>query len=103
MVLQEAVEGTGGLCGGIFIDQAFEILCKNRLGSKWKLLSKTGIREIMRNEWEYGIKPQFHPVKVRKEYIVSLPAEAFRDLGPSALNDTSKEPHIKSGRIHFLG
>lgn len=78
-------------------------MCKGRLGPKWKLLSKTGIREIMRNEWECGLKPQFKPVNVRKEYVVSLPAEAFRDRGRSALNDTSREPHIKNGRIHFLG
>ncbi|KAK3946034.1 hypothetical protein QBC46DRAFT_370658 [Diplogelasinospora grovesii] len=103
IVLQEAVEGTGGLCGGIFIDQAFEHMCSGRLGLKWKRLSKTGIREIMKNEWEYGIKPQFKPAKVRKEHIVSLPAEAFRDRGPSSLDDTSREPYIKNGRIHFLG
>jgi hypothetical protein len=78
-------------------------MCKGRLGFKWKRLSKMGIREIMRNEWEHGIKPQFKPVKVRKEYIVSLPAEAFSHRTSEALNDTSREPHIKNGRIHFLG
>lgn len=94
---------SGGLCGGIFIDQAFEHMCKGRLGPKWKRLSKTGIREIMKNEWEYGIKPQFKPAQAKKEYIVSLPAEAFRDQGISSLDDTRREPYIKNGRIHFLG
>lgn len=103
MVLQEAVEGTGGLCGGVFIDQTFEHMIKGRLGPKWNRLSKTGIREIMKNEWEYGIKPRFKPAKARKEYIVSLPAEAFGTRDPSSLDDTRREPYIKNGRIHFLG
>jgi len=88
------------LCGGIFIDQTFEHICSGRLGSKWKRLSKTGIRDIMKNEWEFGIKPQFTMAKARKEYIVSLPAEMFK--GQSTLDDTKRLPHIKNGRIHFL-
>lgn len=55
----------------------------------------------MREEWENGIKPQFKSPKQRKEYPVRIPAEAFS--GKDSLNDTSREPHIKSGRIHFLG
>ncbi|KAI1422316.1 hypothetical protein F5Y12DRAFT_786866 [Xylaria sp. FL1777] len=98
IVLQEAVEGTGGLCGGIFIDQAFEHICSGRLGSsKWKSLSKIGLRDVMKKEWEYGIKPQFKPGQAGKQYIVSLPAE----LDVQSLNDTKREPHIKDGRIYF--
>jgi hypothetical protein len=57
----------------------------------------------MKNEWEYGIKPQFKPAKARKEYVVSLPAEAFKGQSSLTLDDTKREPHIKNGRIHFLG
>ncbi|KAG5764662.1 hypothetical protein H9Q72_007267 [Fusarium xylarioides] len=32
ILMDEAVEGSGGLCGGIFIDEAFEYMIKNRLG-----------------------------------------------------------------------
>jgi hypothetical protein len=91
---------SGGLCGGIFIDEAFEHMCKSRLGRKWDRLSKAGIKEIMKGEWEYAIKPQFKPLSTHKEYIVGIPAEAF---GKSSLDDTSREPHIKNGRIHFNG
>ncbi|KAL2808589.1 hypothetical protein BJX63DRAFT_408776 [Aspergillus granulosus] len=97
--LHEAVVGTGGLCGGIFIDEAFEAVCKHRLGRQWSNLSQAGIKEIMRGEWEYAIKPQYRPRENdNKMYIVSIPAEAFR--GPS-INDESRKPVIKNGRIHF--
>jgi hypothetical protein len=75
-------------------------MCKARLGRKWDRLSKAGIKEIMKGEWEYAIKPQFKPLNSQKEYIVGIPAEAF---GKSSLDDTSREPYIKNGRIHFNG
>ncbi|KAI1272591.1 hypothetical protein F5Y07DRAFT_403302 [Xylaria sp. FL0933] len=100
IVLQEAVEGTGGLCGGIFIDQAFERICSSRLGTKWGCLTKRGAREIMKDQWEYGVKPQFRPGRKGKEHIISLPAEMCTN-GARDLNDTRRKPHIKNGRIHF--
>ncbi|KAL4949243.1 hypothetical protein BDW69DRAFT_77289 [Aspergillus filifer] len=96
--MHEAVEGTGGLCGGIFIDEAFERACKNRLGRRWDHLSKAGIKEILKGEWEHAIKPQFKPSASKPEYTVSIPAEAF---GKNSLDDLSREPFIKKGRIHF--
>ncbi|KAJ8113599.1 hypothetical protein ONZ43_g5118 [Nemania bipapillata] len=98
IALNEAVLGTGGLCGGIFIDEAFENICKNRLGRRWGKLSQTGVREIMRNEWEYAIKPQYRVGDGSKEYIVAVPAEAFKD---GSTNDDSRKPIIKEGRIYF--
>ncbi|KAL4864901.1 hypothetical protein BDV12DRAFT_200620 [Aspergillus spectabilis] len=98
IAMHEAVEGTGGLCGGIFIDEAFERACKSRLGRRWDHLSKAGIKEIIKGEWEHAIKPQFKPQSSKKEYIVSIPAEAF---GKNSLDDMSREPYIKKGRIHF--
>ena len=94
----------GGLCGGIFIDQAFESICRGRLGKNtWNQLTPTGIEEIMKTSWEYGIKPQFKPTKSGKKYVVSVPAEAFRNRGISSLDDTSREPYIKNGRVFFRG
>jgi len=89
---------SGGLCGGIFIDQEFEALCKNRLGRKWDGLSRAGIKEVMKGEWEQSIKPQFTQGNDGKEYIVGIPAEAF---AKTSLDDNSREPFIKKGRIHF--
>ncbi|KAH8647092.1 hypothetical protein BGZ60DRAFT_521403 [Tricladium varicosporioides] len=96
--MHEAVEGTGGLCGGIFIDQAFEDMCKSRLKRKWDRLSKAGIKGIMKNEWEVGAKAEFKPSNT-KSYIVTLPAEI--KIGGEKLDDDKKEPIIKDGRIHF--
>ena len=73
-------------------------MCKSRLGRKWNKLSQTGIRDIMKSEWEYAIKPQFRLENATKEYIVAIPAEA---LEGSSLDDESRKPYIKSGRIHF--
>ncbi|OHE90576.1 hypothetical protein CORC01_14123 [Colletotrichum orchidophilum] len=96
--MHEAVEGTGSLCGGIFIDEAFEQMCSDRLGLKWNHLSRAGIKKIMKSEWEAAIKPQFAPGLSHKEYIVEIPAEAFRN---SELDDSSREPIIRNGKIHF--
>ena len=77
-------------------------MCKGRLGSKWDRLSKAGIKEIM-NTWEHGIKPQFKSPTTRKEYIIPLPAEAFRGKSSGSLDDKTREPYIKNGRIHYQG
>jgi len=62
--------------------------------------AKAGIKKIMKGEWEYAIKPQFKPLASQKEYIVDVPAEAF---GKTSLDDATREPYIKNGRIHFNG
>ncbi|KAI0857722.1 hypothetical protein F4860DRAFT_339391 [Xylaria cubensis] len=100
IALAEAVEGTGGLCGGVFIDQRFERMCKLRLGRKWDCLSRASIKKIMKGEWEQGIKPQYAPGNKNKEYVVQIPPEAFTS---SSLDDLSREPKIKNGHIHFRG
>ncbi|KAI1451648.1 actin-like ATPase domain-containing protein [Annulohypoxylon moriforme] len=99
LAVREIAEGVGGLCGGIFIDEAFERICKNRLGRGWDRLSKVGIRDIMKGEWELAIKPQFKVSNSKKEYIVSIPAEAFSNV--YSQTDMSHQPFIKRGRIHF--
>lgn len=97
--LSDDNELLGGLCGGIFVDEAFERLCKDRLGRGWDYLSKVGVREVMKGEWEYAIKPQFKVSNNKREYIVSIPAEAFPNK--SSQTDTTRQPFIKRGRIHF--
>ena len=52
----------------------------------------------MTKEWEEGIKSKFNTDNRNREYIVSIPAEA---VGKSGLNDHSRRPIIKDGRIHF--
>ncbi|KAL4924494.1 Hsp70 family protein [Aspergillus undulatus] len=98
IAMREAVEGKGRLCGGLFIDEAFEAMCKRRLGRRWDNLSKKGVNDVMRGEWEQYIKPQFRPGSTHGDWIVGIPAEAF---GRSNIDDLSKQPYIKQGRIHF--
>ncbi|KAL4880679.1 hypothetical protein BJY04DRAFT_190593 [Aspergillus karnatakaensis] len=98
IAMREAVEGRGGLCGGLLIDEAFESICKRRLGRRWDNLSKKGINDVMRGEWEQYIKPQFKPGSNHGDWIVGIPAEAFNR---GNLDDLSKQPYIKQGRIHF--
>ncbi|CAI7659240.1 unnamed protein product [Penicillium glandicola] len=59
--IREAVIGTGGLCGGIFIDEAFETICRDRLGRQWNKLSPTGVKSILKSQWEQSYKPTFKP------------------------------------------
>ncbi|KAI0521984.1 actin-like ATPase domain-containing protein [Xylaria bambusicola] len=96
--LHEAVVGTGGLCGGIFIDEQFERLCKQRLGRNWNNLSQSGIKAMMKGEWEYVYKPSYTGRDVDREFPIGIPDEALRGSG---MNDTKRKPHIKNGRIHF--
>lgn len=91
----------GGLCGGVLIDDAFQGLCRTRLGRRWTLISANGIKEILTDKWERGYKRQFYPrPDSSQEYPVPIPAEAFQNTGA---DDTSHLPHIKKGRIHFQG
>ncbi|TLD18625.1 hypothetical protein PspLS_10332 [Pyricularia sp. CBS 133598] len=92
--MKEAVEGKGALCGGIFIDEAFEELCKKQFGSQWSFLSKTAARHIIRDDWEFGIKPQFRKNSESKAFTVRVPSE---------INTKSSVVGVKNGRMHFSG
>lgn len=91
----------GGLCGGIFIDEQFEAMCKSRLGRRWRNLTQAGIKDIMKHEWESAVKPQFDTEDPTMEYIVAVPAEGFMGKNLLGLTDLSRTPPIKNGRIHF--
>ncbi|CAI7577109.1 unnamed protein product [Penicillium viridicatum] len=100
ITMDEAVEGTGALCGGVLIDECFQQLCKNRLGRRWSHLSPNGIKEIMGDKWEKNYKREFVPKKSKEEYPVPIPAEAYKG-GDNVSDDLSRLPHIKNGRIQF--
>ncbi|KAI0440363.1 hypothetical protein F4803DRAFT_527786 [Xylaria telfairii] len=97
IMMEEAVEGEGGLCGGIFVDQAFEIKCKKCLGRRWDRLSKNDINDMMREDWERGVKPQFMP-SLNRDYPIRVPAGAFPDGNTT---DTKCDPSIKNARMMF--
>ncbi|KAI1425003.1 hypothetical protein F5Y12DRAFT_397991 [Xylaria sp. FL1777] len=95
--MEEAVEGQGGLCGGIFVDQAFEVKCKKCLGRRWDRLSKNDINDVMREDWERGVKPQFTP-SLDRDYPIRVPAGAFPD---GKTSDDKCDPIIKNARMMF--
>uniref|UniRef100_L7J4E5 Hsp70-like protein n=1 Tax=Pyricularia oryzae (strain P131) TaxID=1143193 RepID=L7J4E5_PYRO1 len=89
----EQVNPISALCGGIFIDEAFENLCYKQFGLEWVELSKTAARHIIRDDWEFGIKPQFRKNCASKAFTVRVPSEiSFK----SAVG-------VKNGRMHFSG
>lgn len=97
-VLSEAVAGTGSLCGGVVIDDAFKSMCKERLGYRWDRLSPEDIDEIMKDEWEPLVKTQFKDGIPAKKWVVKIPRKAFRN---ESADDKTREPHIKNGYIWF--
>ncbi|KAM7185890.1 hsp70 family chaperone [Rhypophila sp. PSN 637] len=99
--MSEAVGGTGGLCGGSFVDQNFEWICQERLGPRWDTLSKAGYNEVMRLKWEYNIKRKFggNSGNEFRGYPLSLPTEIAIDFHDS--DDLTEEPHIIGGNIMF--
>ncbi|KAK8073412.1 hsp70 family chaperone [Apiospora phragmitis] len=89
-------DSSGGVCGAMFIDQAFERKVKKCLGRKWDRLSKLDINELMSNNWEYGPKHQFslsHDIS----YVVTLPSATFSH--DSHRNNDQCDPPIKEGRM----
>ncbi|KAK9412833.1 putative Hsp70 family chaperone [Seiridium unicorne] len=96
--LHEAVVGTGGLCGGIFIDEQFEHLCKQRLGRDWNNLNQSGIKSIMKAEWEYAYKPSYTGQDLDREFPVQIPVEVIKG---TASDGMKRKPYIIDGSIRF--
>lgn len=71
-------------------------MCKKRLGTQWNSLSQAGIKEMTKADWEESIKRKYAGQDPSKEYIVAIPAEAFKG---APLNNRSKA--IKDGRFYF--
>ncbi|KAI0387656.1 actin-like ATPase domain-containing protein [Hypomontagnella monticulosa] len=73
----ECVEGTGALCGGIFLDQDFETLLRNRIGKRiWDQIPQSEIRKTMATSWEYGIKQQFDATP--RNWPIDLPPQCSK-------------------------
>ncbi|KAK3315444.1 hypothetical protein B0H66DRAFT_565375 [Apodospora peruviana] len=71
LTLSECVEGTGGLCGAVFLDQDFERWISKRLANVWGDISKSELKKMVNDCWEHGIKQQFDGDD--KEFTVTLP------------------------------
>ncbi|KAI0517580.1 hypothetical protein F5B22DRAFT_654801 [Xylaria bambusicola] len=68
LVLEEVVEGTGGLCGATFLDAAFlgcvekklkRMKLKNRKSPSWSQVSRREQKSVLNTVWEKGIKRKY--------------------------------------------
>lgn len=76
--LKECVEGTGDLCGAVFLDEDFQALMKQLVGNTWNV-DDSNIQEIVRDRWEYGIKRQF--VGQDRQWRITMPYDAVKTHG----------------------
>ncbi|CVK82888.1 hypothetical protein FPRO04_00315 [Fusarium proliferatum] len=57
-VVKECVKGDGGLCGGVFLDEAFIKLIKNKVPKgTWNFVGHSDEKKFLNDQWEHGIKP----------------------------------------------
>lgn len=70
--LAECVEGSGKLCGAVFLDQEFEALMEQVLGEAWEVPDSV-IRAFMSSQWENGVKRGFEGQD--KNWKITLPHE----------------------------
>ncbi|KAF0639372.1 hypothetical protein FPSE5266_11624 [Fusarium pseudograminearum] len=71
-VVKECVRGDGDLCGGVFLDEGFMQLVKEKTPAvSWWLVNRLEEKQFLNDEWEHGIKPQFENQK--RTWPVYLP------------------------------
>ncbi|KAI1065452.1 hypothetical protein LB507_000129 [Fusarium sp. FIESC RH6] len=76
LVIKECVKGDGGLCGGVFLDEAFvKLVRRESPQGTWGSVSKTDEKKFLNDLWEHGIKPQFE--NQQRSWPVDLP-ESFK-------------------------
>jgi hypothetical protein len=76
MSVSECVEGTGGLCGAIFLDQDFEALLKKKIGEPlWSSIPPADLKRMINLSWEHCIKQQFEGQT--RDWTVDLPYQLF--------------------------
>jgi hypothetical protein len=82
MQLVECVEGSGKLCGAVFLDQDFEALMKQLVGDAWNV-PEAVIKDMMNTQWENGIKRGFEGQD--KTWKITLPYECIERGAPRHL------------------
>ncbi|KAI8228109.1 hypothetical protein K4K54_002426 [Colletotrichum sp. SAR 10_86] len=74
MVVREAIRGDGELCGGVFLDEAFVDLIKEKVTSDaWSNVPKDEAAKLLNGDWEHGIKQQFEGQE--RDWHMKLPSE----------------------------
>ncbi|KAK3502989.1 hypothetical protein B0T13DRAFT_501190 [Neurospora crassa] len=76
MIVKECVKGSGGLCGAIFVDDAFKEVLKRKFGKRWEMMDESNRRDMIRTQWETGIKRNFKMGSDRS-YNIRIPMECL--------------------------
>lgn len=96
--LKEVVPGTGAICGGCIVDEAFKKLCREVLHSQLQPTTTAGWHAFLRNVWENDIKRSFtftgtsRPLKkslsMQNDNYVLFHEEQLRDVFNSSVVPT---------------
>ncbi|KAK1970942.1 actin-like ATPase domain-containing protein [Colletotrichum sublineola] len=74
MVVREVIKGDGDLCGGVFLDEAFVSLIKNKVTPQaWDKVPTDEAASVLNGDWEHGIKQQFDGQA--RDWHIKLPPE----------------------------
>ncbi|KAM0305279.1 hypothetical protein ACHAPM_001657 [Fusarium culmorum] len=83
-VVKECVKGDGDLCGGVFLDEGFMKLVKQKTPTvSWASVSRLEEKKFLNDEWEHGIKPQFQNQK--RTWPIYLPDSCSSNSSASGL------------------
>jgi hypothetical protein len=89
MVVKECVKGQGGLCGAVFVDEAFASLLMKKFGQEaWDRMSPYSRQRLIQADWEYGIKHAFDGHKTRT-WIIDMPPDCF------ASGERNRDPRVE--------
>lgn len=66
----------GGLCGAIFVDEAFKEVLKRKFDKRWEMMDESNRRDMIRTQWETGIKRNFKMGSDRS-YNIRIPMECL--------------------------
>ncbi|KAF9769155.1 hypothetical protein IL306_013482 [Fusarium sp. DS 682] len=89
-VVKECVKGDGGLCGGVFLDEGFIKLIKNKVPKgTWNFVGHSDEKRFLNDQWEHGIKPQFE--NQPRTWPVDLPESCSSDLSTGSKRRTTLE------------
>ena len=65
---------TGGLCGGIFVDENFEKFIRKKVGDDaWENADPDRKQKTMHDEWEHSIKRRFEGAHQNRPWLITLP------------------------------
>ncbi|KAF2025630.1 actin-like ATPase domain-containing protein [Setomelanomma holmii] len=88
--LKECVEGSGQLCGAVFLDQDVEAMIAQRLGDTWDV-SRSVKNEVMNSQREHGIKRTFEDQD--RIWSINLPWPCVMRGAPPSIN--LERAHVK--------